>query len=255
MQGVGGSSPLSPTKISTRKHWFVGFFVSVNEGACMDQSLTIIRSQRRTLALHVDLSGTISVRAPYFTSDREIQRFVDEHWEWAIRKQAELRQRSQGQKPLTFTPGEELPYLGRRYRIELRTIPAITLDTDALCIPHKFLPHLVVPRWLKSEAHRIITERVRHFAAQMQLTPSAIRLSGAKTRWGSCSPDNTLSFTWRLIHCPLAIIDYVVVHELGHMTHKNHSRAYWVHVNTILPDYKVAEAWLKKHAGLLNLIR
>ncbi len=79
------------------------------------------------------------------------------------------------------------------------------------------------------------------------------RISSARTRWGSCSPAGTLSFTWRLVMAPLEVIDYVVVHELVHLRVKNHSKAFWAAVGEIMPGYKRCVAWLRKQGQFLTL--
>jgi predicted metal-dependent hydrolase len=94
---------------------------------------------------------------------------------------------------------------------------------------------------------------VAHFAGLHGFEPGKLRISSARTRWGSCSRQGTLSFTWRLVMAPEEVIDYVVVHELCHLRHLNHSKAFWGLVEGILPDYKVRRAWLKRHGERLQL--
>ena len=105
-----------------------------------------------------------------------------------------------------------------------------------------------------SEALRIITERVNNYAGIMSVTPGTIKLSEAKARWGSCSAKNNLNFAWRLIMCPLSVIDYVVVHELSHITYKNHSPAFWARVKAVLPNYEDDQDWLKVNKKLMEIL-
>jgi len=95
--------------------------------------------------------------------------------------------------------------------------------------------------------------RVSYYAKKYGFEVKKIRISSARTRWGSCSTRGTLSFTWRLILAPQDVVDYVVVHELCHLRELNHSKNYWALVEEIMPDYKVRRAWLKKHGGTLKL--
>lgn len=88
----------------------------------------------------------------------------------------------------------------------------------------------------------------------MGVTPGIIKLSEAKARWGSCSTKNNLNFAWRLVMCPLSVIDYVVVHELSHITYKNHSPAFWARVKTVLPTYEDAQEWLRINKKLMEII-
>ena len=107
--------------------------------------------------------------------------------------------------------------------------------------------------WYKGQARTVLTERVAYFARNHKFKPLKLRISSARTRWGSCSAKGTLSFTWRIVMAPVEVIDYVVVHELCHLNELNHSRAFWMQVETILPDYKQKRKWLKDNGKLLVL--
>jgi predicted metal-dependent hydrolase len=83
---------------------------------------------------------------------------------------------------------------------------------------------------------------------------SSIKMSDAQRRWGSCSAKNALNFAWRLVMCPLSVIDYVVVHELSHITYKNHSTKFWSRVATVMPRYREALEWLRLNRKLMEVI-
>ena len=100
-------------------------------------------------------------------------------------------------------------------------------------------------QWYRQQARTVFTERVELYAQKYGFEYAKIRISSARTRWGSCSSKGTLSFTWRLVMAPLEIVDYVVVHELSHLREHNHSKAFWAQVAAILPDYKSRRKWLK----------
>ena len=111
-----------------------------------------------------------------------------------------------------------------------------------------------ITAWLKSEAGKIIEERVARYANIMGVSYSGVKTSEAKGRWGSCSSKDSLNFAWRLVLAPLGIIDYVVVHELSHITYKNHSPQFWARVKTVLPNYKEQQDWLKANRLLMEII-
>ena len=94
---------------------------------------------------------------------------------------------------------------------------------------------------------------MQELASQLGFQYKKIRIGSAATRWGSCSSSGALSFTWRLVMAPMAIIDYVIIHELVHTVEHNHGRAFWDKVKTILPDFKPRMAWLKANGALLRL--
>ena len=111
----------------------------------------------------------------------------------------------------------------------------------------------VFSAWYRQQARRVIEERVKWYATRFGLKYSAVRISSARTRWGSCSSRGSLSFTWRLVIAPLEVIDYVVAHELAHLRVRNHSPAFWREVESILPDYKVRQKWLKTNGKSLEI--
>ena len=108
--------------------------------------------------------------------------------------------------------------------------------------------------WLKTEAGKIIEERVARYASIMGVNYAGVEMSEAKGRWGSCRSKDSLNFAWRLVLAPLGIIDYVVVHELSHITYKNHSHQFWARVKTVLPNYKKQQDWLKANRRLMEII-
>jgi predicted metal-dependent hydrolase len=98
---------------------------------------------------------------------------------------------------------------------------------------------------LRELAKIIIPRKVAEFADIMGVTPSSIKITGAKTRFGSCSGKNTICFSWRVMLYPEKAINYVVVHELSHILHHDHSKKFWETVEKYMPDYKEAEKLLK----------
>lgn len=160
----------------------------------------LIRSSRRTLGLEVTPELEVVVRAPRRLPQREIDRFVEAHRGWIAEKLAVQQRRRDTALDRDITPEREG---------ELRLL-----------------------------AKTVLPERVAYYAAVMGVTPTGIKITGAKKRLGSCSGKNSLCFSWRLMLYPPETIDYVVVHELAHIRHHNHSRAFWDFVEQILPDYR-----------------
>jgi predicted metal-dependent hydrolase len=108
-------------------------------------------------------------------------------------------------------------------------------------------------RWYRLQARSVVSARVELLAKQHKFSWKKIRISSARTRWGSCSSTGTLSFTWRLVMAPPDVIDYVVVHELVHTQVRNHSSKFWRRVAEIMPAYKDKVSWLKKNGRFLTL--
>ena len=144
-------------------------------------------------------------------------------------------------------------YLGSNYAIIKDVVDSVEVSVNELVVPAEYNIESLTA-WLKEQALQTITERVAMYANIMGVTPGDVKLSEAKARWGSCSTKNNLNFAWRLIMCPLSVIDYVVVHELSHITYKNHSPAFWARVKTVLPTYEDDQDLLKVNKKLMEII-
>ena len=209
----------------------------------------IIRSKRRTTALVVERDGSITVRAPLRISAAALHDFVEKHVKWIEKKQAEMS--SNIPEPMKqYLPGETFLYLGREYPLEIVQGQHKKLVLDGhfkLAESARENAELIFQNWYRKQAPQIITERVKYFADQYQFHYAKIRITSARTRWGSCSAKGTLSFSWRLILTPMETVDYVVVHELAHTIHHNHSKRFWSLVEKIMPDYKEQRKRLRQY--------
>lgn len=200
----------------------------------------IIRSKRRTLALIMEDDGSVTVRAPMRASDRLILQFVEKHASWVEKKKAEMRAMVPF-SPKQYLPGESFLYLGQAYPLEIvkdQKSKLVLDDGFRLADSMQANAEMVFQDWYCQQARQVIEARVAFFAERHQFQYKKIRISSARTRWGSCSSKGTLSFSWRLILTPLDVIDYVVVHELAHTVHHNHSKHFWKLVEKLMPDYK-----------------
>jgi len=220
----------------------------------------LIRSKRRrkTISLHIKEGGNIVIHAPHQASKREIEEFIRERKTWVVEKLAEEKERRK-ELQKAFVPGEKFLYLGEWYPLEIDGS-----DNNELPLKLSF-GNFVLNRgrveearnlfveWYKREAKEKIEGRVRYYSDRFHLFPKGTRITGAKSRWGSCSRDNRLSFSWRIIMAPLRIIDYILVHELVHIKEKNHSRNFWAALENILPDYRERRIWLRKNGHRLWL--
>ncbi|HLD77173.1 MAG TPA: M48 family metallopeptidase, partial [Rickettsiales bacterium] len=110
----------------------------------------------------------------------------------------------------------------------------------------------LVKEWFKVKALKIIEKKLDHFGKKFGLKYKRIRITNARTRWGSCSYDNSLNFSWKIITAPKKIVDYVIIHEMAHLRHKNHSTRFWNLVAEMMPDYEKYDQWLKKNHFLLH---
>lgn len=167
---------------------------------------TLIRSNRRTLYMEVTKDLTVLVRAPMLCSKGTIDRFVEKHNDWIAAQKEKICCRAQAHPEPT--------------------------DEEKQALIHR--------------AKKELPERVAHYAAVMNVKPNSITVTGAKKRFGSCSGNNRLCFAWRLMDYPEEAIDYVVVHELAHIVHKNHGREFYALIESVLPDYKQRKKLLER---------
>ena len=216
-------------------------------------SYEVVRSDRKSVALVIDNEANLVVRAPRSMTDDAIAEFVKRKHRWINEKRKQVDVFGEKHSKVEVQTGESIMYMGNSYAIVQGDVDAVTISGNEILVPQEFsLEDMTV--WLKEEAKRVIDERTTRYANIMGVVPGEIKLSEAKARWGSCSAKNNLNFAWRLVMCPLFVIDYVVVHELSHITYKNHSPAFWARVKTLLPDYEDRQNWLKTNKKLMEII-
>ena len=214
-----------------------------------------IRTNRKTLALVVNENAELIVRAPKRMPMREIEAFVREKEAWIMKQQN--RMKALPKKPrCEYREGETFLFLGEPFVLKIEEENKnVAFSDGCLYLPYtqRDRAEKAVKQWYKAEAQRILCERVRELEALTGLQSAGLRVTFAKTRWGSCTAKNTLNFTARLIMAPSPVIDSVVAHELCHTVHHNHANAFWKLLYSILPDYKRRHQWLMDHQREMEL--
>lgn len=165
----------------------------------------IIESNRKTVSIQVTHEGEVIIRAPFRYSRKKIERFINDNLEWIER--SKIKQREIVDNMLKLTQ-EDI-------------------------------------KSLKMLAEKVINEKVYNYSQIMGVKPTGIKITSAQKRFGSCNSKNSLCFSYTLMLYPDEAIDYVVVHELAHIKHHNHSKEFYKLVSDYLPDYKKREALLK----------
>ncbi|MBQ7596684.1 MAG: M48 family metallopeptidase [Clostridia bacterium] len=166
----------------------------------------LIRSRRKTLALEISRECEVIVRAPYAMPQKKIEEFVRQHESWIARGLEKQKKRAQSRENLTEADIKEL----------------------------------------KKRARDYLPQKTEYYAKLMGVRYSGIKITSAKTRFGSCSASNSICYSYLLMLKPLSAVDYVVVHELAHTVHKNHGRQFYALIEKYLPDYKQRIKELKK---------
>lgn len=205
---------------------------------------------RRRISLSVDDRG-LRVGAPLRASLREIETVLRDHARWVIRKLADWNDKRAPSR--RWESGETLSFLGLPLKLDV----AHGTSEVHLTQPHL---HIVTPdrsaaavaalakHWLRGQAAEHFHRRIEHFRSHIKLETVSIRLSNARSRWGSCHASGRISLNWRLIHMPQHLIDYVVVHELAHLREMNHSPRFWAVVGSVIPDYTARRREIRRES-------
>lgn len=214
--------------------------------------IKIVYSNRRTISLTVNRMGEVILRAPKRISQSSLQKFVQRHQDWILKRHAEAKL-----KQKKFVEGELFWYLGKQYPLLILEAPKrrLLFENAQFFISRQQLHKArnLFLDWYKNQALEVLPDRVNHYASAMGLSPKKVSIRKAETRWGSCSRAGNINFSSRLVMAPREIIDSVVVHELAHLAHHNHSKSFYQLVEKFYPNYKAAKKWLNKFGRQLNI--
>jgi len=216
--------------------------------------VVVRRPRRRTLCIRIKADNRIEVLAPSHISKAEISRFVVSKSKWIQNKQAFNTDVRTSYHPKHFVDGESFSFLGKDYTLHLKYSP----EPGILCEPgllQVLLPDIgnketarqLVESWYQQQAQEKLEKLCTSHGRDVGVQPESVGIKNYRSRWGSCHHDGRIYFNWRIIMAPEAVVRYVVVHELCHLLHANHSRAYWQTVESFMPDYRQSNAWLKIH--------
>ena len=233
----------------TVRHGGVWRYTGENRGGGRMVPYTLVRSDRKTLALTIGRGGEVVVRAPHRLARWRIEAFLRKKEAWVLEQQARVVQ----WKPLVGTEGEILPYRGGVLTVTPAAVGCIQVEGESLLLPDGAGP-AEIAQWLREQALGLLQENVAWRSGVMGLPPVIPRLTEARGRWGSCSGKNVVRLSWRLLLCPPEAMDYVVLHELCHIHHKNHGREFWAAVSAACPDWKRWRRWLRENQGVMDLL-
>ncbi len=211
---------------------------------------TLIRSKRKTLSLQINNNAELIIRCSQKLSIKEVESFVIDKSRWIEKKQRAIQ--SQQIHAPNYNAGEQFLYLGNQYPLIHNAKQTPKLDFDGKMFSLKSDGYSAFHAWYKAAFKKIALPRLDYYADTYQLKYQQVRLKAQKTLWGSCSSVNNINLNYLLIQAPISVIDYVIVHELCHTVHKNHSKDFWQLVESILPKYKASKSWLKDNGYKLH---
>jgi len=222
-----------------------------------DIEFDLKKSSRKTTSIYVERDGTISVLAPEPYDMDQIEQILETKRSWIYKNLAEWEDLNRTRVEREFVNGEGFPYLGSTYRLQIsdEANTDLLLKNGYFILKRSALPdaRLKFIDFYREKAKQRLPKQVDIFAKKMGLSPAGIRIHDLKNRWASCTSDGMLNFHWRCMMAPLSAIEYIVVHELAHLKHPNHTPEFWSEVEKVLPDYQQAKGWLRLYGAGLEL--
>jgi len=222
-----------------------------------DLDFSVQRSSRRsTLGITIERDGALHLTAPMDAPQQRLEAAVRSRQFWIYSKLALRQQRARREVPRAFASGESYAYLGRSHRLWIEPPghpdqPAVLLRAGRLVLradaQSKARDRLRT--WYTIRGEEWLPDRCRVWATRLAVTPSTVRVGDLGHRWGSCGGRANIRFHWQVMTLPPSVIEYVIVHELSHLLHANHTRAFWGAIERVLPDFEQRKEWLAAHGG------
>ena len=227
-----------------------------------DIKCTLEYKKRKTLSIEIHPTGEIKVKVPLGVSESRAKELIFTKESWIISKIEKFNELNKCKKVINYEDGDRILFLGIEYKLRTvinkqyrkSSVEVIGKEIIVLCSSNeKEKIKLALEKWYRKKALENILNRVDNYVIYFNAKPNSVRVKTQKRRWGSCSYKDDLMFNWKLIMAQQNVIDYVVVHEMCHINHKNHSKAFWENVEQVMPNYKGYKQWLKEHGYALEL--
>lgn len=225
--------------------------------AYKDITYTLTTSNRKTLSIYIERDGQISVLAPQDFTHEKIEEVLEQKRGWIYKSLAEWEDLNATRVKREYVNGEGFLYLGRTYRLQIveEQDKPLILKNGYFNLRRQALPKAedVFKEFYRQKGNKKLRERVSLYENKLGVKAHEVRMLELKNRWASCSEKGNLNFHWKCMMAPLTVLDYVVVHELVHLLHKNHTTAFWNEVDKLIPDYQERKQWLKVNGAGMGL--
>ena len=222
----------------------------------------VIRSQRATADLIIERDGSVVVRAPQWVGDEQAAGLVESRLYWIFQSLAEWRDMNATRVLREYRNGEGFLYLGCAYRLLLVADQPepLLLKNGRFCLRRELVERgdldaarALFRDYYIARGRERLQRRVHYFAPKVGVSPASIDVRELGNRWATCSTRANLAFHWKCMMAPPTIIDYIVVHELCHLRHRDHTDAFWNEVDKVLPQYRERKEWLRKNGAGLDI--
>ncbi|EGV43653.1 M48 family peptidase [Bizionia argentinensis JUB59] len=211
--------------------------------------IVVQKSKRKTVSIFIERDGSVSARVPEKLSDEEIKEILKAKEYQIFKNLAEWTQLNENVVEREYVNGQSFLYLGRNYRLKLvedklKGVQFIR-NTFLLNKADKHKAKELFVKFYKDKLSNKIQPIVERYKGQLGVEPNDIKVMELQNRWASCTPRGNVNFHWKCAMAPIDVLHYIVVHELAHLIHINHSSAFWNEVDKILPNYEDQVNWLK----------
>lgn len=219
--------------------------------------VSIQKSNRKTVSIFIERDGSVSARVPAKLNDDEIQDILKAKEYQIFKNLAEWTQLNENAVEREYVNGQSFLYLGRNYRLKLvdEKLNGVQFirNTFLLSKADKYKAKELFVKFYKDKLNTKIHPITERYKYQLDVHPNQIKVMELQNRWASCTPNGNVNFHWKCAMAPIDVIHYIVVHELAHLIHDNHTQAFWNEVDKILPNYDEQINWLKINGSGMDL--
>jgi len=223
-----------------------------------DITFNIRKSRRKTLSIYIERGGTVTVIAPENLNDQEIEDVLKKKEYRIYKSLAEWEVTNTAKVDREYVNGQSFLYLGRNYRLEIvngdQEKPLILKNGYFLLRKKdKIKANQIFKEFYKEKGYPKIVDRVERYKKRINVNPKQTRIMELKNRWASCSEKGNLNFHWKCIMAPPDVLNYIVAHELVHLVHKNHTKAFWNEIDKVVPDFQRHIEWLRLNGAAMDI--
>ena len=219
----------------------------------MSKDYSIIRSKRKSFGLEISEEGKLTIRVPQKATKTEIEEVIKSKKQWILKKT--LIARSKKRISYNFDGSDKYLFLGKQYPVVfVKQKQSVKFDGEKFIIAESQADNLqvVMTNWYKVKAKKLAIHLVEKYTDKLGIAHKQVKISSAKTRWGSCSSRKNININWRLVLAPLQVMEYVVAHEVAHLKYMDHSTKFWDTVGKLQPNFELYKDWLKNNGHLIS---
>lgn len=219
--------------------------------------IELIRSNRKTVSIHIERDGSVSARIPEKMNEEEIQKVLKSK-EYQIHKNiAQWSQLNETKVEREFVSGQSFLYLGRNYRLQIldENIPGLTFNKGCFVLSNlnKEKARELFINFYKERLKEKLSPLINKYKILLNVNPKEVKVMELQNRWASCTVKGNVNFHWKCAMAPMDVLNYIVAHELTHLIHQNHTNEFWNELDKVYPNYEKQINWLKRNGAGMDL--